>query len=104
MATVIPSQSSSQPPKDNEFSSKKVNQWLHTYENVTKSNPKQQISKQKTTRDQRKSNSYTFFNLITAENITDQIIRELVVHFGKSAKELLKKMYVEILDSGAGIR
>ena len=84
----MPSQSSLQLPKDNEFSSKKVNQWLHTYENVTKSNPKQQISKQKTTRDQRKSNTYTFFNFITAENIADQIIRELVVHFGKSAKEL----------------
>ena len=92
MATAMPSKSSPQPPNDNESSSKKVNQWLHTYANVTKSNPKQQIPEQKTTLEQRRSNTYTIFNLMTAENITDQIIRELVVRFGKSAKELLTKV------------
>ena len=92
MATAMPSKPSPQPPMDNESSSKKVNQWLHTYANVTKPNPKQQIPQQKTTREQRKSNTYTFFNLMTAENITDQIIRELVEHFGKPAKELLTKV------------
>ena len=69
-----------------------MNQWLHPYANVTKSNPKQEIPKQKTTWEQRKSNTYTIFNLMTAENITDQIIRELVADFGKSAKELLTKV------------
>ena len=92
MATAMPSKPSTQPPKDNESYTKKVNQWLHTYANVTKPNPKQQIPQQKTTREQRKSNTYTFFNLMTAENITDQIIRELVEHFGKPAKELLTKV------------
>ena len=92
MATAMPSKSSPQPPNDNESSSKKVNQWLHTYANVTKSNPKQQIPEQKTTLEQRRSNTYTIFNLMTAENITDQIIRELVEHFGKPAKKLLTKV------------
>ena len=82
MATAMPSNdTTSQPPKDKDSSSKKVNQWLHTYANVTKTNPNQQKPKNQTTRDQRKSNTYTFFNLMTAENITDQIIRELVDHF-----------------------
>ena len=79
MATVMPSNdTTSQPLKEKDSSTKKVNQWLHTYANVTKTNPKQQKPQNQTTRDRRKSNTYTFFNLMTAENITDQIIRELV--------------------------
>ena len=93
MATAMPSNDTTpQPPKDKDSSTKKVNQWLHTYANATKTNPKQQKAKNQTTRDQRKSNTYTFFNLMTAENITDQIIRELVDHFKKPAKDLLSKV------------
>ena len=82
-----------QPSSSNAASSWKVNEWLHnnTYANVTKT--AQPISKQNPTdKNQRKLNTFTFFNLMTSEDITERILKDLESHFMKKASTLVAKI------------
>ena len=82
-----------QPSSSNAASSWKVNEWLHnnTYANVTKT--AQPISKQNPTdKNQRKLNTFTFFNLMTSEDITERILKDLESHFTKKASTLVAKI------------
>ena len=81
--------------QDQQQPNEMVNEWLNnTYAKVTqrKTVKTPTTTKPKITQNQRKSNTYTFFNLMTAEDITDSIIKELENHFKKTAKDLISKI------------
>lgn len=80
--------------QDQQRPNEMVNEWLtNSYAQVAKKKTvKSQTTKPKPSRNQRKSNTYTFYNLMTAEDITEVIIKELENYFKKKAKDLITKI------------